>query len=248
VCARILPSCSAITACCCASACENRHTSGNVKASDKPVSNWPLINTSRAVFSSLMSQAACSSAVTLALSGAINSLVLKWCSEVYFQASVLRVGMAADAKALRPCSFSAASNGKLVCWLASASCWVWNSLAISFCSVAVFQPAVAFFFQFQCQFFATGFHDTAIRQHVNVIGHNVVEQALIVSDYDKAAVGIAHGVNTLSHHLQCIDIQTGVGFIQNAQAGFQQHHLHQFVALFLAAGKAFVHSTLEETL
>ena len=46
--------------------------------------------------------------------------------------------------------------------------------------------------------------------------------------------------------MQGVDVEAGVGFIEQRQLRFHQQHLHDFVALFLAAGKAFVNAALEE--
>mgnify|MGYP003148036851 CR=1 FL=1 len=46
--------------------------------------------------------------------------------------------------------------------------------------------------------------------------------------------------------MQGVDIQAGVGLVEQRQLRLHQQHLHDFVALFLAAGKAFVDAALKE--
>src|SRR5262245_20165533 len=41
-------------------------------------------------------------------------------------------------------------------------------------------PVIAFFFEFEREFLAAGFHDAAIPEDVHKIGHDVIEQALVM--------------------------------------------------------------------
>ena len=47
-----------------------------------------------------------------------------------------------------------------------------------------FNPTVALFFEFESQFFAARLHDAAVREHVHGVGHDVVQETLIMRDYN----------------------------------------------------------------
>jgi hypothetical protein len=74
-------------------------------------------------------------------------------------------------------------------------------------------------FEFERQFLAARFHDAALGQHVHEIGHDVVQQALVVGHHDHGALGRAHGVDAGGHGAQGVDIQAGIGLIENGQRG-----------------------------
>lgn len=80
---------------------------------------------------------------------------------------------------------------------------------------------VASLFQLQRQFLATRFDDAAIDVDMHVVGDDVVEQALVVGNDQEAAIGAAHGVDTVGNHFQRVDVQPRVGFVQDAEAGLQ---------------------------
>ena len=51
------------------------------------------------------------------------------------------------------------------------------------------KSGIAFFFQFKCEIRAAGFDDPAAGQHVDDIGFDVIQQALVVGNHQKAAFG-----------------------------------------------------------
>src|SRR5699024_8976817 len=53
------------------------------------------------------------------------------------------------------------------------------------------------------------------------------------------------GINTVGDGLQGVDIEAGVGFVENRQRWLQYQHLQNFITLFFAAGKAFVDTALD---
>ena len=67
-------------------------------------------------------------------------------------------------------------------------------------------------------------------------------------DQDHGALWATHGVHAFGHDLQRVNVKTRVGFIQHRQLGLKHGHLHNLIALLLAAGKAFVHRTVQKTL
>ena len=75
------------------------------------------------------------------------------------------------------------------------------------------------------------------------VGLNVVEQSLVVRNHDGGIVGAFECVHPLRHNSQGIDIESAIGFVEDAQSGFEHRHLENFVALFLTARKTLVHGT-----
>jgi hypothetical protein len=53
------------------------------------------------------------------------------------------------------------------------------------------EPGVALLLELERQLLAAGADDAAVDQHVHEVGHDVVEQALVVGDDEKARSGCA---------------------------------------------------------
>jgi len=83
---------------------------------------------------------------------------------------------------------------------------------------------------------------------VDEIGGDVVEQALIVSDQDHGAVRRSQRVHAARDDFQRVDIEAGIGFIEDGELGFEHGHLENFVPFFLATGKTGVDRTIHEVL
>src|SRR5712691_3702411 len=94
--------------------------------------------------------------------------------------------------------------------------------------------------QLQRQILAAGLHDPALGEHVHHVGHDVVEQTLVVRDHDRGAVGRTQPVDAVGDDFQCVDVEPRIGLVEHAKLGLKQRHLQDFVALLLAAGKADV--------
>src|SRR5262249_12018205 len=95
-------------------------------------------------------------------------------------------------------------------------------------------------FEIERQLLVAGLHDAAAREHVHHVRHDVVEQALVVRDHHKRALGGAQSVDAVRDGLERVDIEAGIGLVEHAQPRLQQRHLQDFVALLLAAGEADV--------
>src|SRR5574344_1201747 len=76
------------------------------------------------------------------------------------------------------------------------------------------------------------------------VGHNIVQEPLIVGNDDGGVVGRAQFVDSCSHNAQCINIEARVGFIKNSQCGVEHGHLENLVFLLFASGKALVDRTV----
>jgi hypothetical protein len=90
-------------------------------------------------------------------------------------------------------------------------------------------------FQLQREFRAAGFDDAAVRQHVDHVGRDVVEQALVVGDDQEGAVGRTQCVDAFGDVLQRVDVEAAVGFVEDRELGFEQGELEDLVALLLAS-------------
>ena len=78
------------------------------------------------------------------------------------------------------------------------------------------------------------------------VGNDIIQQTLVVGDHDHAAIGRAQLIDTVGDDLQRIDIETGVGFVEDRDLRLEQAQLQDLVTLLLAAGEAFVHVALGE--
>ena len=81
---------------------------------------------------------------------------------------------------------------------------------------------------------------------MNVVGNDVIQQPLVVRNHDDGAVLGAQRVYAVGHYLQGVDVQAGVGLIEDRQLGLEHRHLKNLVALFLAAREAFVHRAIHQ--
>src|SRR5262252_7784221 len=88
--------------------------------------------------------------------------------------------------------------------------------------------------------------DAAADQHVYVVRHDVLEQPLIVRHQHTGAVRRALRVHTRGDHLESIDVESGVGLIEDCKPWLEHQHLQDLVALLLAAGEAFIDGAREE--
>ena len=74
------------------------------------------------------------------------------------------------------------------------------------------------------------------------VGLEVVEQALVVGDGEDAELGpvAPHLLHALGHDLEGVDVEAGVGLVEDGDLGLEDRHLEDLVALLLAAGEALV--------
>ena len=76
---------------------------------------------------------------------------------------------------------------------------------------------------------------------------DVAQDAGVVGNqHDAHVVLIVRTVHALRNDLQCVNVQTGVGLIQDAELGLEQLQLKDLVALLLTTGEALVHVTCDE--
>ncbi len=60
-------------------------------------------------------------------------------------------------------------------------------------------------------------------------------------DQQDAHVRVEHGVHALGHDPQGIDVQAGIGLVEDRHLRLEDRHLEHFQALLLAAGEPLVH-------
>ena len=104
----------------------------------------------------------------------------------------------------------------------------------------LFVTFVTLFFQLQGQFFAPAANDPSLYHDVDMIGNDVIEQALVMRDDKNPAIRAAHGINAVGDDLERVDIEAAVGFVEDRVFRFEHGQLQNFVPLLFAAGKSFV--------
>src|SRR5262249_19793910 len=124
----------------------------------------------------------------------------------------------------------------------------WISAFIATSRRLVLVLRIAGGFELERQRLVAGLHDTAPREHVYDVGHDVVEQALVVRDDHERSLGRAQPIDAVGHHLERIDVEPGIGLVEHAQPRLQQRHLQDLVALLLAAGKADIDAATQHLL
>src|SRR5689334_17681939 len=67
-----------------------------------------------------------------------------------------------------------------------------------------------------------------------------------MGDEKLGVIGTLQGVYAMGDDFQGVNVETGIGFIEDGELRFQHRHLKNLVALFFATGKAFVDGALEQ--
>src|SRR3569623_838798 len=111
-----------------------------------------------------------------------------------------------------------------------------------------FDPAETLLLKHQRKAATARLDDAAVRQHVHMIWHDVIEQALVMGNHHEGAVIAAQGIDAFGDDLERIDVEAGIGFVENTQRRLQQSHQQYLVAFLLAAGETFVDGAVQELL
>src|SRR5690606_25982297 len=109
-------------------------------------------------------------------------------------------------------------------------------------------PLVALLVELHRELLGTGRDDAAALHDVHLVGHDVVEQALVVGDDEGTEVGAAGGVDALRDDLQRVDVEAGVGLVEDRVARLEHQQLEDLRALLLTAREALVQVALEDRL
>ena len=108
-------------------------------------------------------------------------------------------------------------------------------------------PLVALVLQLVGQLGAARLDDPAAGEDVHEVGLDVAQDARVVGDQQDAGVaGLAEPVDALGDDAQRVDVQAGVGLVEDRDLRLEQLQLEDLVALLLAAGEALVEVALGE--
>ena len=77
-------------------------------------------------------------------------------------------------------------------------------------------------------------------------GTDVVEHLLIVGNHYGAGVGLAELIESLGHDAEGVDVETGVGLVQDGELRLEHGHLEYLIALALSAAEALVDTAAGE--
>src|SRR5947207_12656606 len=100
--------------------------------------------------------------------------------------------------------------------------------------------AVALVLEPQGKILAAALHDPALGQDMDDIRGDVVEQALVMGDQEHAELGVEHRIDALGDDPQGVDVEPGVGLIEDRDLGLDDRHLEHLQPLLLAAAEALV--------
>ena len=100
--------------------------------------------------------------------------------------------------------------------------------------------AVALALEAERQVLAAALDDPALGQHVDEVGGDVVQQALVVRDQQDAEVRVEHRVDALGDDPQGVDVEARVGLVEDRHLRLEHRHLEHLEALLLAAREALV--------
>src|SRR4051812_21885079 len=92
--------------------------------------------------------------------------------------------------------------------------------------------------------------DATVEQHVDVVGREVVEDALVVRDQEdpeRRALG-AHLGDATGDVTERVDVEAGVGLVEHGEVGLEHRHLEDLVLLAFAAREALVEVARGEAL
>ena len=78
------------------------------------------------------------------------------------------------------------------------------------------------------------------------VGHDVIQQTLVVRDHDRRVLLRMEFGHTRSNNTQRVDIQTRIGLVQHGQLRIEHRHLENLVFLLLAARETLVHGTARQ--
>src|ERR1019366_6111743 len=107
-------------------------------------------------------------------------------------------------------------------------------------------PAIALGLELVDQMGAAFPDDPALVHDVHVTRLHEVQDALVVGDDQHAHLGPGHGVDAIGHDAQRVDVQPGVGLVENRQLGLLEGQLEDLHALLLTAASTVWRKSLSE--
>src|SRR5260221_2932048 len=112
----------------------------------------------------------------------------------------------------------------------------------------VVEEGVTAAFELRGEALVAGAHDAAVAQDVDDVGHDIVEQALVMRDYDRGVLGRAKLVDAVGDDAQRVDIKPAIGLVEDRELRLEHRHLEDLVALLLTAGEADIDGALQQIL
>ena len=86
----------------------------------------------------------------------------------------------------------------------------------------------------------------ALDHHVDAVDGEVLEDARVVRDDEHGSVaGLAIGVHAAGDYGESIDVQAGVGLVEDGEFGLQKQQLQHLDLLLFAARKTYAQLTVE---
>ena len=107
-------------------------------------------------------------------------------------------------------------------------------------------PAVAALLEQLDQLGAALLDDPPVVHHVHEVGLHQVEDALVVGDDQDAHLGPGELVDALGHGAQRVDVEAGVGLVEDRELGPQHRQLEDLHPLLLAAREPVVQVAARE--
>src|SRR5450830_1715480 len=80
-------------------------------------------------------------------------------------------------------------------------------------------PLVTLLLQLFGELLAAGSHDSSVCEDVDEIGHQVTEKELVMRDHEHRVLLAAQGVDAAGHDAQRVDVEAGVGLVEDGQLG-----------------------------
>src|SRR5205823_10608442 len=106
----------------------------------------------------------------------------------------------------------------------------------------VFELRVPGSLELQRQLLVAALHHAAVRHYVYEIGHDVIQQPLIMRDHHYGPIRRTQRIDAVGGNPQRVNVEAGIHLIEDAQARLEQRHLQNFVSLLLAAGEADIYA------
>src|SRR5262249_19967729 len=110
------------------------------------------------------------------------------------------------------------------------------------------EPRVALLLELERELLAAGEGDSPLDQDVEEVRDDVVQEPLVVRHDDHRALRAAKLIDPRGDGAQGVDVEAGVGLVQDRQRWIEDGHLEDLVALLLAAGESLVDRSLDQVL
>src|SRR5690606_6734550 len=86
-------------------------------------------------------------------------------------------------------------------------------------------PVIAVLFEVLSQFCASRLNNSSTHHYMNIVRIDIVEDPLVMSNYQNTQVGSTECIHAIRYNSQCINIEPGIRFIQNGKPWLQHCHL-----------------------